>query len=176
MTDLEVIASRDKHGANVLTPPPETPLWRLYLEKYQDPIIRILLVAACVSLVLAFVEHDFVETIGIIIAIFLATTIGFVFERDAAKKFRILNRLDEEKAVKVLRNGEVTTVPRRDVVVGDTVYVEAGDEVPADGMLLESNALQVDESSLTGEPMTHKHVGGERTNFSQSYAIAAKAV
>ena len=99
MTDLEVIASRDKHGANVLTPPPETPLWRLYLEKYQDPIIRILLVAACVSLVLAFVEHDFVETIGIIIAIFLATTIGFVFERDAAKKFRILNRLDEEKAV-----------------------------------------------------------------------------
>ena len=162
MTDLEVIASRDKHGANVLTPPPETPLWRLYLEKYQDPIIRILLVAACVSLVLAFVEHDFVETIGIIIAIFLATTIGFVFERDAAKKFRILNRLDEEKAVKVLRNGEVTTVPRRDVVVGDTVYVEAGDEVPADGMLLESNALQVDESSLTGEPMTHKHVGGER--------------
>ena len=162
MTDLEVIASRDKHGANVLTPPPEIPLWRLYLEKYQDPIIRILLVAACVSLVLAFVEHDFVETIGIIIAIFLATTIGFVFERDAAKKFRILNRLDEEKAVKVLRNGEVTTVPRRDVVVGDTVYVEAGDEVPADGMLLESNALQVDESSLTGEPMTHKHVGGER--------------
>ena len=160
MTDSEVIASRDRHGANILTPPSETPLWKLYLEKYQDPIIRILLVAACASLVLAFVEHEFVETIGIFIAVFLATTIGFVFERDAAKKFRILNSLDEEKAVKVLRNGQVTTVARRDVVVGDTVFVEAGDEVPADGILIESEGLQVDESSLTGEPTTNKHVGG----------------
>ena len=156
MTDQEVIISRERHGNNVLTPPPETPLWKLYLDKYQDPIVRILLVAACISLVLAFVEHEFVETIGIFIAIFLATTIGFIFERDAAKKFRFLNRLDEEKAVKVLRNGMVNTVPRRDVVVGDTVYLEAGDEIPADGLLIECNGLQVDESSLTGEPMTNK--------------------
>ena len=160
MTDSEVIVSRKRHGANVLTPPPETPLWKLYLEKYQDPIIRILLVAACVSLILAFVDHEFVETIGIFIAIFLATTVGFAFERDAAKKFRILNQLDEDKAVKVIRNGQVSTIPRRDVVVGDTVLLEAGDEVPADGLLTESNDLQVDESSLTGEPVTSKSTDG----------------
>ena len=160
MTDSEVIISRERHGANVLTPPPETPLWKLYLEKYQDPIIRILLVAACVSLILAFIDHEFVETIGIFIAIFLATTVGFAFERDAAKKFRILNQLDEDKAVKVIRNGQVTTIPRRDVVVGDTVLLEAGDEVPADGILTESNGLQVDESSLTGEPVTSKSTDG----------------
>ena len=162
MTDSEVIVSRAKHGSNVLTPPPETPLWKLYLEKYQDPIIKILLVAACVSLVLAFVDQEFVETIGIIIAIFLATTVGFAFERDAAKKFRILNQLDEDKAVKVIRNGQATTIPRRDVVVGDTVILEAGDEVPADGLLTESNGLQVDESSLTGEPITNKSVDGHQ--------------
>ena len=162
MTDSEVIVSRAKHGSNVLTPPPETPLWKLYLEKYQDPIIKILLVAACVSLVLAFVDQEFVETIGIFIAIFLATTVGFAFERDAAKKFRILNQLDEDKAVKVIRNGQATTIPRRDVVVGDTVILEAGDEVPADGLLTESNGLQVDESSLTGEPITNKSVDGHQ--------------
>ena len=162
MTDSEVIISRQRHGANVLTPPPETPLWKLYLEKYQDPIIRILMVAACVSLVLAFVDHEFVETIGIFIAIFLATTVGFVFERDAAKKFRILNQLDEDRAVKVIRNGQVTTIPRRDVVVGDTVILEAGDEVPADGLLMECNGLQVDESSLTGEPITSKSTDGQQ--------------
>ena len=131
-------------------------MWALYLEKYQDPMIRILLVAAVVSLVLAFVKQDFVETIGIIFAIFLATTVGFIFERDAARKFDVLTQLGEEQPVKVVREGKIIEIPRREVVVGDVVIVETGDEVPADGHLFEATDLQVDESSLTGEPMTNK--------------------
>ena len=131
-------------------------MWALYLEKYQDPMIRILLVAAVVSLVLAFVKQDFIETIGIIFAIFLATTVGFIFERDAARKFDVLTQLGEEQPVKVVREGKIIEIPRREVVVGDVVIVETGDEVPADGHLFEATDLQVDESSLTGEPMTNK--------------------
>ena len=138
-------------------------MWHLYLEKYQDPMIRILLVAAVVSLVLAFVKQDFIETIGIIFAIFLATTVGFIFERDAARKFDVLTQLGEEQPVKVLREGKIIEIPRREVVVGDVVIVETGDEVPADGHLFEATDLQVDESSLTGEPMTNKEVRGEKT-------------
>ena len=119
-------------------------------------MIRILLVAAMVSLVLAFVKQDFIETLGIIFAIILATTVGFFFERDAARKFDVLTQLGEEQPVKVLREGKVVEIPRREVVVGDVVIVETGDEVPADGHLLESTDLQVDESSLTGEPITNK--------------------
>ena len=137
-------------------------MWALYLEKYQDPMIRILLVAAVVSLVLAFVKQDFIETIGIIFAIFLATTVGFIFERDAARKFDVLTQLGEEQPVKVLREGKIIEIPRREVVVGDVVIVETGDEVPADGHLFEATDLQVDESSLTGEPMTNKEVRGEK--------------
>ena len=131
-------------------------MWHLYFEKYQDPMIRILLVAAVVSLVLAFVKQDFVETLGIIFAIILATTVGFIFERDAARKFDVLTQLGEEQPVKVVREGKVVEIPRREVVVGDVVIVETGDEVPADGQLFEATDLQVDESSLTGEPMTNK--------------------
>ena len=119
-------------------------------------MIRILLVAALVSLALAFVKQDFVETLGIIFAIILATTVGFYFERDAARKFDVLTQLGEEQPVKVVRDGKVVEIPRREVVVGDVVIVETGDEVPADGQLFESTDLQVDESSLTGEPMTNK--------------------
>ena len=139
-------------------------MWALYLEKYQDPMIRILLVAAVVSLVLAFVKQDFIETIGIIFAIFLATTVGFIFERDAARKFDVLTQLGEEQPVKVVREGKIIEIPRREVVVGDVVIVETGDEVPADGHLFEATDLQVDESSLTGEPMTNKEVRGERSD------------
>ena len=156
LTRQQVEQSRREHGANVLTPVKRTSLWKLYLEKYEDPIIRILLVAAAISLVLAFVQNDFVETIGIIVAIFFATTVGFYFERDAAKKFDVLTQLGEEQLVKVLREGRVQEIPRREVVVGDVVIVETGDEVPADGRLFESNDLQVDESSLTGEMLTEK--------------------
>ncbi len=163
----EVLQSRAAHGANVLTPPKRTPLWKLYLEKYRDPIIQVLLIAAAISLVLAFVEQDFVETIGIFIAIFLATTIGFYFEVDAARKFNVLTAMNEDLPVKVRREGRVTTIARKDVVVGDIILVEVGDEIPADARLVSAVNLQVDESTLTGEPLTTKrpteqHAEGER--------------
>ncbi|MBO5616047.1 MAG: haloacid dehalogenase, partial [Prevotella sp.] len=165
----QVEESRRAHGENVLTPPPRQSMWRLYLEKYDDPMVRILLVAAVVSLALAFVKQDFVETLGIIAAIILATTVGFYFERDAARKFDVLTQLGEEQPVKVLRrtaednatgksSSKVIEIARREVVVGDVVIVETGDEVPADGRLFESTDLQVDESSLTGELLTNKAV------------------
>ena len=156
LSAAEVEKSRLEHGENVLTPPRRQSMWRLYIEKYQDPMIRILLVAAVVSLALAFVKQDFIETLGIIFAIILATTVGFFFERDAARKFDVLTQLGEEQPVKVVREGKVVEIPRREVVVGDVVIVETGDEVPADGQLFESTDLQVDESSLTGEPITTK--------------------
>lgn len=159
---MEVEKSRLEHGENVLTPPKRQSMWHLYLEKYRDPMIRILLIAAVVSLVLAFVKQDFIETVGIIFAILLATTVGFIFERDAARKFDVLTQLGEEQPVKVLREGKTVEIPRREVVVGDVVIVETGDEVPADGKLFESTDLQVDESSLTGEPMTNKEVSSEK--------------
>lgn len=158
LSDEQVRTSRQQHGDNVLTPPKKTSLWKLYLDKYRDPIIQILLVAALVSLVLAFVEHDFVETLGIFIAIFIATTVGFYFECDAARKFRVLTAINEDQPVKVRRSGKVMEVPRRDVVVGDIILVETGDEVPADAVLVEAVNLQIDESSLTGEPLTSKSV------------------
>ena len=158
LSDAQVADSRQQYGDNVLTPPKKTSLWKLYLDKYRDPIIQILLVAAFVSLVLAFVEHDFVETLGIFIAIFIATTVGFYFECDAARKFRVLTAINEDQPVKVRRNGKVMEVPRRDVVVGDIILVETGDEVPADAVLVEAVNLQIDESSLTGEPLTSKSV------------------
>ena len=160
LTDEQVKQSREQHGKNVLTPPQRTSLWKLYLDKYRDPIIQILLVAAFVSLILAFIEKNFMETIGIFVAVFLATTVGFYFERDAAKKFNLLTALSEEQPVKVRRNGKVMEIPRHDVVVGDVVLVEVGDEVPADGELIVCNDLQINESSLTGEPVTEKSLEG----------------
>ena len=160
LSDEQVKQSREQHGRNVLTPPQRTSLWKLYLDKYRDPIIQILLVAAFVSLILAFIEKNFMETIGIFVAVFLATTVGFYFERDAAKKFNLLTALSEEQPVKVRRNGKVMEIPRHDVVVGDVVLVEVGDEVPADGELVVCNDLQINESTLTGEPVTEKSLEG----------------
>ena len=160
LTDEQVKQSREQHGKNVLTPPQRTSLWKLYLDKYRDPIIQILLVAAFVSLILAFIEKNFMETIGIFVAVFLATTVGFYFERDAAKKFNLLTALSEEQPVKVRRNGKVMEIPRHDVVVGDIVLVEVGDEVPADGELIVCNDLQINESALTGEPVAEKSLEG----------------
>ena len=156
LTTEEVAESRRLYGENVLSPPQHKSLLKLYLEKFDDPIIRILLVASAVSLVLAFFENDFVETIGIILAVFFATTIGFYFERDAARKFQILTALEEEQPVKVVRNGQVQLIARHEVVVGDFIMVETGDEVPADGTLFQATDLQIDESSLTGESLTTK--------------------
>ena len=156
LDDRQVEESRAQHGNNLLTPPPRTPMWKLYLEKFNDPIIRVLLVAAVFSLIISFIEGEFAESIGIIVAIFLATGIGFYFEYDAGKKFDLLNATNEETLVRVIRNGSVHEVPRKDIVVGDIVMLENGEEIPADGELLEATSLQVNESSLTGEPMVEK--------------------
>ena len=158
LNSREVEESRLQHGTNVLTPPPRVSVWRLYIEKYDDPIIRILLVAALVSLLLSFFGGSMTETLGIILAVLLATTVGFYFERDAARKFDMLTQLDEDQLVKVIRDGHICQVARRDVVVGDVVVIETGDEVPADGTLLTATDLQVDESSLTGEQLTTKRI------------------
>ena len=174
LTDEQVSASRREHGDNVLTPPKPISFYRLYLDKYRDPIIQILLVAALVSLVLAFVENDFVETIGIFAAIFIATTVGFYFEMDAAKKFRVLTLINEDQPVKVRRDGQVTLIPRRDVVVGDIMLLEVGDEIPADGFLIEAVNLQVDESSLTGEQIATKSLrGNTHTNIVAESLVGA---
>ena len=165
----EVSESRAKHGENVLTPPQKVSIIKLYLEKFQDPIIQVLLIAAVVSLLLAFVENNFIETIGIFIAIFLATAIGFYFELDAAKKFEVLNTLEEEQMVKVRRNGVVEEVMRKDIVVGDVILIETGDEIPADACLVEAIDLQVNESSLTGEPITTKHVETTPSKGTEAY-------
>ena len=157
----QVSASRNKYGENVLTPPKKTSLWKLYIDKYRDPIIEILLVAAAISLVLAFINNDFMETLGIFLAIFLATTVGFYFEVDAAKKFNVLTAMNDDQPVKVRREGKVMEIPRREVVVGDIILVEVGDEIPADAQLLSAVNLQVDESALTGEPLTTKSLNAD---------------
>jgi len=162
LSSAEVERSRAEYGENILTPPARTSLWKLYLEKYKDPIIQILLVAAVFSLVIAAIEDNYIETLGIIIAIFLATTIGFLFERDAAKKFSSLTAMDDDTMVKAIRDGAVCLVPRREVVVGDYIVIETGDEIPADGKLVQSDSLQINESSLTGELLTEKEVTPSR--------------
>ena len=164
----QVATSRRQHGENVLTPPERTPLWKLYLDKYRDPIIQILLAAALVSLALAFIENDFMETIGIIAAIIIATTVGFYFECDAARRFNVLTTMNEDQMVKVRREGHVTEVRRRDIVVGDIILVEVGDEIPADAQLVEATNLQVDESSLTGEPLATKSLN-DTTGGNEAY-------
>ena len=156
LTDDEVLQSREKNGTNLLTPPKRPSLWKLYLEKFEDPVVRVLLVAAAFSLIISIIENEYAETIGIIAAILLATGIGFFFEYDASKKFDLLNAVNEETLVKVVRNGRVQEIPRKDIVVGDIVILETGEEIPADGELLEAISLQVNESNLTGEPVINK--------------------
>lgn len=141
---------------NLLTPPKRPSIWKLYLEKFQDPVIKVLLVAAAFSLLISIIESEYAETIGIFFAIFLATGIGFYFEYDANKKFDLLNAVGEETPVMVTRNGKVHEIPKKDIVVGDVVILNTGDEIPADGVLLEAVSLQVNESSLTGELMVNK--------------------
>ncbi|EFR55497.1 calcium-translocating P-type ATPase, PMCA-type [Bacteroides hominis] len=156
LTDQEVLQSREKHGVNLLTPPKRPSLLKLYLEKFEDPVVRVLLVAAVFSLIISIIENEYAETIGIIAAILLATGIGFYFEYDANKKFDLLNAVNEETLVKVIRNGRIQEIPRKDVVVGDIMVLETGEEIPADGELIEAISLQVNESNLTGEPVINK--------------------
>lgn len=158
LSQRQVAENRRSYGDNVITPQKETPAWRLLLEKFRDPIIRILLVAAVLSLAIGCVHGDFTESVGIVCAIVLATCVGFWFEWDAQRRFRRLNRVNDEVPVKVMREGEIVVVPRREVVTGDVVYVESGDTIPADGELVEAVSLRVDESTLTGEPEAAKTV------------------
>ena len=170
LSDIEVQRSREKYGLNVLTPPKRKPIWRLYLEKFEDPVIRILLMAACLSLVISIFENEYAETIGIISAILLATGVGFVFEYDANRKFDLLNTVNDDNAVRVIRNDQVCEVPRKEVVVGDIVLLETGEEVPADGRLLEATSLLINESSLTGEPSTSKTTDPAHFHKDATYA------
>ena len=174
LTDQEVIASREKNGINLLTPPKRPSIWKLYLEKFQDPVIRVLLVAAVFSLIISIIESEYAETIGIFFAIFLATGIGFYFEYDANKKFDLLNAVGEETPVTVIRNGKIKEIPRKDIVVGDIVVLNTGEEVPADGTLVEAVSLQVNESTLTGELMVNKTT--DKAYFDEEATYPSNAV
>ena len=154
LTQDEVIRSREQYGANLLTPPKRKSLWRLFIEKFNDPVIRILLVAAVLSLGIGFIHNEFAEAIGIFCAIFLATGVAFWFEYDAMKKFDVLNSTNDDTPVKAVRDGAVAEIPKKEVVVGDIVLLESGEEVPADGILQEAVSLKINESTLTGEPHT----------------------
>ncbi len=156
LTPQQVAESRQRHGDNVITPPKDDSAWKLFIDKFRDPIIQVLLFAAVLSLAIAFVEKDFTESIGIICAIILATCVGFWFEWDAMRRFRRLNQVNDDIPVKVVRDGAVCEVPRRDVVVGDVVCIESGETVPADGELVEAVSLSINESTLTGEPSVDK--------------------
>ncbi len=164
LTAAEVEESRRQHGENVLTPPEKEPLWLQFLDKFKDPLIIILLFAGVLSVGISFYEYYglqegatvFFEPVGIFVAIMLATGLAFYFEYQADKEFAILNQVNDDEPVEVIRDGNTTQVPRREIVMGDVVVLNTGEEVPADGELLESIQLQVDESTLTGEPMCQK--------------------
>ena len=169
LTDAQVKESREKFGSNLLTPPQKTPLWKLFFEKFQDPIIRILLIAALLSLCISFIHNEYAETIGIFCAIFLATGVAFWFEMYANKKFDILNQVNDDVMIKVIRNGNLQEVPKKDIVVGDIVLLETGEEIPADGELLEAISLQIDETCLTGELMIDKTTNPEDFDSEATY-------
>lgn len=166
LTDEQVRESRAKNGVNILTPPEKEPLWKQFLGKFTDPLIIILLIAGFLSVGISLYEYiglgkdweTFFEPIGIFVAVFLATGIAFIFELKADKQFAILNQVNDDELVEVIRNGNATTIPKKDIVVGDIVILTTGAEIPADGTLLEAVSLNVDESSLTGEPVCHKSV------------------
>lgn len=164
LNDQEVLASRQKYGENLLTSPTKEPMWKRFITKFEDPLIIILLVAGILSIAISFYEyyglHEgtevFFEPVGIFIAILLATGMAFFFEEKANKAFSVLNQVNDEEPVEVIRNGNTTQITKREVVVGDVVRLNTGSEVPADGSLLQAISLNIDESSLTGEPICHK--------------------
>lgn len=177
LTSEQVEQSRREHGNNLLTPPKKEPLWKLFIEKFQDPIIRILLVTLLLSVAVSLYQfftgtagaEILLEPLGIFIAVMLATTVGFAFEMSANRKFDILNKTKDEELVTVMRNGFITRIERKEVVVGDMVFVNPGDEIPADGTLIETISLQINESSLTGEPMAMKTVKEEEYDPEATY-------
>ena len=163
LTAAEVVASRQKYGSNILTPPPRDPWWKLWLEKFDDPVIRILLIAAFIAIIVGVAHGEYAEGIGIILAILLATTLAFLNEYKANKEFDILNQVNDDVPVKVIRDANITTVPKKDIVVGDVVLVELGEEIPADGRILEAMTLNVNEACLTGESVPVAKVSTEDT-------------
>ncbi len=164
LNDAQVAESRQKYGVNILTPPEKDPLWKRFLEKFGDPLIIILMIAGVLSIGISCYEFwglgegagVFFEPLGIIIAILLATGLAFVFELKADKEFALLNQVNDDEPVQVIRNGNAMQIPKKDVVVGDIVILNTGEEVPADGELIEAVHLNIDESTLTGEPICHK--------------------
>lgn len=166
LTDAEVLESRKNNGVNILTPPEKVSLWRLFLDKFKDPLIIILLIAGALSIGISCYEYwglgngptVFFEPVGIFIAILLATGLAFIFELKADREFSILNQVNDDEPVQVIRNGQATRIAKKDVVVGDVVIINTGEEIPADGHLLEAVSLNIDESTLTGEPVCHKTV------------------
>lgn len=177
LTDAQVLESRTKHGVNVLTPPEKEPLWKQFLEKFTDPLIIILLIAGFLSLGISCYEYiglgkdwqTFFEPVGIFVAVLLATGIAFIFELKADKQFSILNQVNDDEHVEVIRNGSATAIPKKDIVVGDIVILTTGAEIPADGTLLEAVSLNVDESSLTGEPICHKSTNEKEFSKDATY-------
>lgn len=177
LTDSQVAESRKIHGNNILTPPPQAKWWKLLLEKFSDPLIIILLIAGALSIGIAVYEYMqlgqgpevFFEPVGIFMAIALATGLSYIFEARANKAFKILNQVNDDELVEVVRNKMVTTIPRKDVVVGDIVMLNTGDEIPADGELLDCITLSVDESSLTGEPSARKTTDPEHFDKDATY-------
>ncbi len=164
LTEAEVAESRGKYGVNILTPPEKEPLWRQFLKKFGDPLIIILMIAGVLSVGISCYEYwglgqgagVFFEPVGIFIAILLATGLAFIFELKADKEFALLNQVNDDEPVQVIRGGNIVQIARKDVVVGDIVILNTGEEVPADGELLEAVMLNIDESTLTGEPICHK--------------------
>ncbi|MGL4993138.1 MAG: calcium-translocating P-type ATPase, PMCA-type [Bacteroidales bacterium] len=176
LNNLEVEESRRINGRNVLTPPKKTPIWKLFIEKFEDPIVKILLFALLATFIISSIHYYqgdglsvFLEPVGIFVAIILATGVGFIFEQYANKKFEILNQVNDETAVRVIRNGNVCEIIKSDVVVGDIIVLSTGDEVPADGTLIEAVSLQIDESSLTGEPLIKKSCDESLFNKEATY-------
>lgn len=151
LTSEQVKINRQKYGSNVLSPPQREPWWKLFLEKFEDPVIRILMIAAAIAIIVGIFEGEYAEGLGIVVAILLATILAFVNEYKASQEFDVLNQVYDEVAIKVIRDGSFTTVPRKELVMGDVVYVEQGEEVPADGQILAEVALEIDQSKITGE-------------------------
>ena len=177
LTDAQVLESRKKHGANILTPPEKDPLWKQFLEKFEDPLIIILMIAGVLSIGISFYEYFglgqggvvFFEPAGIFVAILLATGLAFYFELQADKEFTILNQVNDDEPVEVIRNGNTTQIPRKDVVVGDIVILNTGEEVAADGELIEAVQLHLDESTLTGEPVCGKSIKEDEFDENATY-------
>ncbi len=170
LTDEQVVENRQRFGCNELTPPPRNSWWKLLLSKFNDPLIKLLLFAAALALVVGYVENSYMEGLGILSAIILATVIAFFNEFKAGKEFDILNKVNDQMMVKVVRNGQATEIPKMDVVVGDVVLLEQGDEVPADGKLLEAFTLHINESTLNGESMPAAKVAEVVECYETAYA------